>query len=202
MGADGTLAADCGADRAPPPRAGVAAYAPASGREAPGLGAPAAPGPEPDDTEAAQGTIQKGGSMIEIQNDGPFVVSTSYWQTEHARRGLLYVSVNAGAFRLLVPERLASEAPEMCRGAEYVIVTRGKYQGRDALEILFEDGSDSPYTIHVDARQVDRLPAPSDEGRTDLRLLVYVHPGMLVCELPARYRRVAGLPHLKPWGEK
>lgn len=140
--------------------------------------------------------------MIEIVNDGPRIISTTYWQTDHARRGLFYVSVNAGAFRLLAPEIQAAEVPDMCRGAQYVVVTRGRFAGRDALEIVFEDGSRTPYSLHVDARQVDRLPAASDEGRTDLRFLVYVQPDALACELPARYRRVDRLPHLKPWRDR
>jgi hypothetical protein len=138
--------------------------------------------------------------IIEIENDGPRIVRTNYWQSEHARRGMFFLSLNASAFRLLVPAALASEAPEMCRGAAYVIVTRGRRQGRrDALELLFEDGSQRPYSLHVDIAQVDRLPARSDEGRTDLRCLVYTPPAELVCELPARYRRADRLPHLKPW---
>lgn len=140
--------------------------------------------------------------MIEIVNDGSRIVSTTYWQTEHARRGMLYLSVNAGAFRLLVPSAIAAEAPEMCRGARYVLVTRGLYQGRDAIELLFEDGSDSPYAVHIDARQVDRIPARGDSGRTDLRFLVYVQPGDLACELPARFRWASPLPYMRPWKDE
>jgi len=42
--------------------------------------------------------------VLQIQNDGPEVISTNYWQTAHSRRGYLYLSFNAGALRVLVPE--------------------------------------------------------------------------------------------------
>ncbi len=41
--------------------------------------------------------------LVSITNDGPGVLETTYWSTEHARKGLLWVSVNAGAVRVLVP---------------------------------------------------------------------------------------------------
>lgn len=144
---------------------------------------------------------RKGSGVMKIVNDGPYIVSTTYWQTEHARRGLLYLSLNAGTFRLLVPDALASEVPQMCQGTRYVIVTRGAMAMGPTLEILFEDGSDAPYSIHLSMGQVDRLPLISDEGRTDLRFLIYVQPGTLAAEFPARYRRVERLPCLRPWDE-
>lgn len=114
--------------------------------------------------------------------------------------GLLYVSVNAGAFRLLVPDAHAALIGDMCGPTvAYVVVTGGRYAGRPALELMWEDGSDAPFSIHIDARRVDRLPAANDEGRTDLRLLVYVQPGTVACAGPARYRRADLLPYLKPW---
>lgn len=137
--------------------------------------------------------------MIRIHNDGPLIVETDYWDTPHAQRGLFYVSINAGAFRLLVPLLQEASLADM-RTAAYVIVTRGVWHGRDALELLFEDGSDSPYVIHVQGAQVDRLPPTTDAGRTDLRCLVYTQTG-LALELPARYRTASELPYLRPWGE-
>jgi hypothetical protein len=42
--------------------------------------------------------------VLQIQNAGPEILATTYWQTEHARRGYLYLSFNGGALRVLVPE--------------------------------------------------------------------------------------------------
>src|SRR5690606_1522619 len=136
-------------------------------------------------------------NLIQIQNDGPLIVATDYWNTPHARRGLFYVSINAGAVRLLVPPPQEGTLADMQTG-QYVIVTRGLWNGRDAMEFLFEDGSDSPYVIYVQVEQVDRLPTKEDEGRSDLRCLVYTRAGLALA-LPARYRRSVHLPYLKPW---
>lgn len=132
-----------------------------------------------------------------IRNDGPLIRETNYWSTPHAQRGMFYVSINAGAFRLLVPPSQQGTLADI-RTGQYVIVTRGSWNGRDALELLFEDGSDSPFVLHVLAAQVDRMPARTDEGRTDLRCLIYTKTG-LALDLPARYRRATRLPDLRPW---
>ena len=39
-----------------------------------------------------------------ITNRAEEVISTTYWQTGHARRGYLYLSFDAGALRVLAPE--------------------------------------------------------------------------------------------------
>jgi len=106
--------------------------------------------------------------MIRIINDGPRIVSTDYWSTEHARRGLVYLSINAGAVRLLLPDTIATDIVEEARCADSAVVSRGPWEaegGRDSLEVLFEDGSDSPFALHLDARQADRLWLPADDGR-------------------------------------
>lgn len=136
--------------------------------------------------------------MLVVNNDGAYIRETNYWETDYARRGFLYLSINAGAFRLLVPPGMREVAWE-ARKAEYAVITRGPWVGRnDSFEILFEDHSDNPYSIHVVREQVDRLPLTEDEGRTDLQLLVYTRRG-LEAELPARYRTAPQLPYLQPW---
>lgn len=103
-----------------------------------------------------------------VQNNGQEIVATNFWETEHARRGLFYLSINAGAFRLLVPEAHTSAISEF-KTAKDVILSRGPWSqmgNRDAIEILFDDESESPYALHLDARQLDRLPAREDAGRT------------------------------------
>ena len=45
-------------------------------------------------------------SILKFENDGPLIVASNYWESEMAAAGKLYVSINAGCFRLLVPRRL------------------------------------------------------------------------------------------------
>ncbi len=92
--------------------------------------------------------------MIEIRNDGPRLVFTNYWHTEHARRGLCYLSGNAGALRLLVPRAAADMLPEMRTGKSLLIEDSMSAPGA-AYDLVFEDGSSSPFCLLLDRRQVD-----------------------------------------------
>ncbi len=143
--------------------------------------------------------------MISITNDGAAITATTYWQTEHAARGVLYVSINAGAIRVLVPP-VAEDAilPEL-RTARQVAVSRGPWPDQrrdDALEILWDDGSDTPFAVHLAIEQADRLPATADEGRRDLTCSVWTAgpDGAAVARgaWPCTYRRSPGLPDLRP----
>lgn len=142
--------------------------------------------------------------MIQIENDGPELIWTNYWDTEHAKAGYVYLTTNAGCFRLLAPPGKGLSLDEM-REASEVIITRAPWpeMGKhDALEIMFEDGSNSPYCLHIVSEQVDRMPLDSDRDRPGepprWKLAVYNQDGKQV-ELPARYRRAKKLPYLKAW---
>ena len=61
--------------------------------------------------------------MFFIENEGQAVAGTDYWQSVQAQAGYVYLSWNAGAARLLVPDAAKHLLREM-RGAEYVITVR------------------------------------------------------------------------------
>lgn len=137
--------------------------------------------------------------MFRVENNGPDIISTNYWDSEHASKGLFYLSINAGAFRLLVPDAALHVIPEMLTGRE-AIVSRGPWNahgGREAIEILFEDGTDAPYSVCLLTEQCDRLPAPRDRNKSFL-LSIWTKHGK-AGEMTARYREVKRLPWLKPW---
>lgn len=144
-------------------------------------------------------------SFVSISNAGPIITSTNYFESPHATvRGLIFCSINAGAFRLLIPPQMESAIPEMLTG-KYCVVTRGWHSGlsRKMLEFLFEDGSATPYVIHVEEAQCDRVPDTREDAmRSDLTLSLwtlgeYGRP-VMAGSMPARYR-AAPLPCLKPW---
>lgn len=142
--------------------------------------------------------------FIRIENDGPKITATNYWQTEHAKRGYVYLSINAGCFRLLVPKGRGIPLDDM-RVADIVLVSRGPWTeaGKpDALEILFEDRSENPFCLHIVPEQCDRLPVERDRDRkgTPPRWMfsVYNEDGFIL-EIPARYRIVKRIPWLKGW---
>lgn len=135
--------------------------------------------------------------IITFENEGQEIRATSYWTSEYFRRGVVYLSTNAGAFRLLVPPQMSIE--DMV-AADEVIVSRGAWPAagkRDALELLFEDYSDNPFCIHIGPEQIDRMPSDSDRHKTFVFAL-WAQAGK-VKELPARYRKVKRIPYLKPW---
>lgn len=142
--------------------------------------------------------------IIQIQNNETEIVSTNYWQTENAQRGLFYLSINAGTFRLLVPSIQESAIAEMATAKE-VIISRGPWPDHgkyDALEILFEDNSDSPFVIQILPEQADRLPLDSDrdkQGQPPRWIFsIWTQDGKKLAR-PARYRLVKKIPWMKPW---
>lgn len=137
--------------------------------------------------------------MITIENRGQAIAQTNYWQTEHAQRGLFYLTWNAGAGRLLVPDSQKGILREL-RQAREVLVSHApwKDQGhRDALELLWEDDSDSPFAIHLVAEQTDRL-IPDTEQGGGFVITAWTRGG-LKGRWPGRYRRVEMIPWLQPW---
>jgi hypothetical protein len=138
-------------------------------------------------------------NILRVENEFEIIKETNYWDSEYAMRGLFYVSINAGGYRLLVPEKQEFTIKEMVTG-KAAIISRGPWtaQGnRDAIEIMFDDASDSPYALHLDAQQFDRLPAASDQGWKGT-LLVYTVGLCLALTLPVYYRQVKEIPCLQP----
>lgn len=137
--------------------------------------------------------------MIAIENQGQKIVATDFWDSDLARAGYCFLSWNAGAGRLLVPDSQIAFLRDM-KSARYVIVSRGVWHaagGGDALELLFEDNSSSPFCIHMAAGQTDRLLPDTDQG-TAFTVTVWTRRGQQQ-RFPGRYRRVGTIPCLKPW---
>ena len=138
---------------------------------------------------------------ILITNDGPLLTSTNYWDIEHARAGLCYLTWNAGAARLLIPDSLLDELPAM-KVCSYVIVSRGPWpaQGdRDGVELLFEDHGDEPFSLCLSSEQTDRL-LPATDHNAHFALTGWTRTGQAFAHA-GRYRVVAQVPCLEPWHE-
>lgn len=135
--------------------------------------------------------------MIEIQNDGPLIAATNYWASEMAA-SKMFVSVNSGAIRVLLPN--GWDAPlQAMRMAEYCVLSRGPWaemQQPEAVEILFEDHTDTPFALHLGAGSFDVLPA-SPKGRR-WRLSVWTAGPVKQLDLACHWRMVPRIPWLKP----
>lgn len=136
--------------------------------------------------------------MLVINNDGPELLATNYWGLEHAAKGLFFVSINAGCVRLLMPPAHENALPDMI-AARSVVLTRGAYDGKEAVEILFDDDTDDPFAIFLDISQFDRIWPPDEDGMT-IDFAIYVKGGM-VWSHKCHLRRTATLPLLTPWPE-
>jgi len=141
--------------------------------------------------------------MIQISNHGPLITSTNYWDSELARQGKLFVSVNAGAIRVLVPVSLFSMVADM-RAAKYCVLSRGPWpaeQRREAIEILFDDGSTAPFALHLTPESFDLLPGEPDAGREWVLSIWTIKDGKphKSLERICHWRRVAKIPCLEAW---
>lgn len=134
--------------------------------------------------------------MFVINNEGANIKSTDYWGTEHAAEGLFFLTWYKRTARLLVPKSQELHVGDIKTGA-YVIVTRGLLNGVDAIELLFEDRSHAPFSIHIPHDQNDHLPSESDVGE-GYWLTVWAEGG-IQCEMPAKIRMAQTLPDLSPW---
>ena len=140
--------------------------------------------------------------LIIIKNRDQAIVETNYFDTPHAKAGALYLSWNTRAARLLVPDNQKGILSEL-RGAREVLISRGPWTdqgGRDALELLWEDDSDTPFALHLAIEQSDRLLLDTDQGG-GIWCSVWTRGGMKG-RWPARYRRVTRIPCLQAWSEQ
>lgn len=139
--------------------------------------------------------------MITIQNKVQKILKTNYWYSDMANMGLMFLSWNAGGARLLMPELMKHLIPEMETG-NFVIVSRGPWVtkgGRDSIEVLFEDGSESPFAIHLSSEQCDRM-LPQTENSKQFNLSVWTSEGLML-DFPAGYRVVEHTPCLQTWND-
>jgi hypothetical protein len=146
---------------------------------------------------------RKDNPMIETTNKGRLIISSTYWGSEYERAGKLFVSVSSGTVRVLVP-RSNHTIIEECRPGKYAVLSRGPWPARglaDAVEILFEDGTDSPFVLHLSPESFKALPAKPPAGR-NWRLALWCFEDdqpRQVLERLCYWRRVPKLPWLKPW---
>jgi len=151
--------------------------------------------------------------MIIIRNSGKKVVETNYFDSVAAKRGLAFLSMHDGGIRLLLPDYLPDfilgadssatctyNAVAVMNTADHVVISRGpskSFQKQDMLEILFEDHSDTPVSLHMSAEQCAILPGNKDIGY-ELEFSAWTRDGKQFSK-PCYYRTVNNIPCLKPF---
>lgn len=143
-----------------------------------------------------------------ITNEHDLITHTNYWQTRWNQAGKFFLSINAGAFRLLVPNQHLGVLRDM-RQARLCVISSGPIRGEAlrpmGLEILFDDDTQAPFMLLIEQRCCDRMPPASEHGRR-AELTVWAHlvgsRGRLELRRPCVYRVSHSLPDLRPWAEE
>jgi hypothetical protein len=141
--------------------------------------------------------------IIRIDNRGPLIVATNYWESELAKAGKIFCSVNAGAIRVLMPPLGYRHLDDMLGEC---VLSRGPWPELDlpeAVEILWDDGSPDPFVLHLTPESFDVLPA-QPEAHKEWVISVWVEfQGSLrphkVLEQVCHWRRVEKIPCMLPW---
>jgi len=126
------------------------------------------------------------------------LASTNFWETEFERQGLIYLSFHRNCFRVLLPRALAPSLAQLETAFE-VIVSRGPWPEvgkHDAIELLFEDGSSSPFCFHIGVEQCGFLPSPYAMPAPVMSCAVYAAPDKIALEMRAYFRHAPYIPYL------
>lgn len=140
---------------------------------------------------------------LTINSDGEKIVSSNYWDTSHAQQGLFYLSVNAGAFRLLIPDEWASTMPADF-GRRHAIITRGWHEVGEMMHEIMFTRDDSSRIYHEDLYEdcVDRQFSIEEAASQDRQLILYHRNCIEMIRMPVFFRAQKYLPCLEPWQVK
>ena len=138
-------------------------------------------------------------SLMKIVSIGELIVASDYFGGDWENTGKYLVSCNEGAIRLLWPSCRINEVQQMMT-ADEIIVTRGVYEDSEALEILFDDHSASPFMlVMTDSSVVGFLPGDPGKRRWKFTIWMCVNgrPRMVYSRM-AHWRQGTDLPDLRP----
>ena len=145
--------------------------------------------------------------FLTIKNADGQIIETNYWNTVYAKNGRVYVSLNAGHYRLLIPNSMKDNLKDMST-AKVIVISRGAAPmlippKDDGFQIMFDDGSDAPYIITTGTEYWDRYPGDEDLGWNGIFDVYMENNGKPVLEFyKVYYRKVETLPCLNPAGEE
>ena len=105
--------------------------------------------------------------------------------------------------------KLSDSLLEAARWSRECLISRGATigppgNGAEGYELLYEDDSDTPFSLMLGATQVDRLLPTSDSGKSVLHTIWtrgFRDTPNLAWTMPGKFRSVATLPYLKAWGK-
>ena len=110
--------------------------------------------------------------VMKIFNMGEQIVAADYFGSDWENTGKYLVTCMGGAIRLLWPTCRKSTIQQMMSAKE-IIVTRGFYEGQEALEILFDDHSGAPFKLLMTESSVVGF-FPGDPGDKPWNFVVWM----------------------------
>jgi len=131
-----------------------------------------------------------------------FPLETTYFDTEMCAKGFYYLVHNNGKYFLFLPKWNEKVLHEMKTG-KHIVITRGSHKGiKDSFEIMFDDNTETPFSVIIIDEQFTRL-SPLKEGWHGK---LYVYSGDIdECRLIfsyVYYRITDNLPCLEPVKEE
>lgn len=115
-------------------------------------------------------------------NRGVEIANTNFWNCDVAKRGLYFLSCNAGGLRLLVPDGFNPQVPEHLQEIERTIMAtvEPSVVRKQSIDLVFEDGTQNPFFICLHYSQtLDVLPQKSHKKSGDTSpLLIYTSNGL------------------------
>lgn len=111
-----------------------------------------------------------------VETKGQDIVATTYWSPPKARAGCMYLSFEAGAVRVLVPDAPRNLLGELPPVGTPITLQLAQWQGQNMWRVSLFDGSRDPYVLDIDRGEADHSFMAAYAGRT-VPLIWYL-PGM------------------------
>lgn len=111
---------------------------------------------------------------LRIENNSQEIAYTNYWDTLFGQLGEFFLTGNAGAWRLLVPDNRLYLLPEIA-DAQYLTIDRLADDEGPFVQLMFETLAKRPVALQIHPNMVG---CPLRRSRQQFPLLVYTREGL------------------------
>lgn len=137
------------------------------------------------------------------------VTNTTYYQTSICEAGRMLVAVAGNTMHLFLPYLISGrmdgeEFLNEISTAKYAVASFGlpSMVNDYCFELMFEDGSDTPFSIQLTRKYVLPFMTVAYNGRKDFTLKIYIDDDLSVTrEMPLRVRYATSFPCCNAWND-
>lgn len=147
-------------------------------------------------------SVDGGITLFEMENDGAKLLSTNYFDSKFGKAQLMYLSFNAFAGRLLIPDSHKDQILSEVKTARHAVLSMGKIYDpvkkhwQEMGELMFEDDSSAPFSVMIQRDLIDRTIRRENQEST---LTLHTRDGASPTTFKLYIRTVGELPHMLPW---